>query len=673
MENRGRFSSTWIQQFDTCLKIIPDPDTEEPMPDPLPQILSLQHMCVVLCAIAEDDFEVTTVKLSLLQHLSTVLAANPENAQPFLAAGGIPIMVRAMTVNPQHTQVQAHACCMMEATAKEGEIAQIAFAQADATFALLDALPLLHTECAAQLSAIAALHVQAVYPASLRIMQEEHSLNALLLAMHGMLPRADCIALMARTLSVVVLQAPDVCAAAGKAGVISDLVQALELHHGVADVVTSCMLTLIHLTAHCQCNVEHFKAVDGVKTLFVVLAGHPGNLWPVQKALTLLEGVLKRDEEEMRKTIMDPERIDQLCNMCHLFSTNLDVLPHLIDVFISMCEHDLESGRLGVTMISEKLFESEALCKILKGMRLAFNARNGKFLGRMCKFRKLISLSSELRMSKSVKLLECACCGIEIAVESLQVFLDQKDVITNVIGLISSLVSGNDKLKVKFIDLGGVSAVLEVMKHYKRDERMNVECCRVVDYAAEGQLMSAPTLLKGKDIAMLVIVSTMANLSHCAALQESACSLLIKVAAISAEEAEKLVKIGARNLVQMAQMKHAGNPGIESLANQLLILLVDPNSQNARGGPNGPRGTAGSRARSRSRTRLSTEGSEAARARAEKSRSPVRVNKARRPSRERRMAAAKASTGGGTGHIVGSRVRVRRAARQKMDLEPIFE
>lgn len=253
--------------------------------------------------------------------------------------------------------------------------------------------------------------------------------------------------------------------------------------------------------------------------------------------------------------------------------------------------------------------------------------------------------------------------GIELCLGAFDMIVTERRTTLDALGALGTFLSRRDDCKVKFNNMDGVGEVVKVMTRNPDDEEINIECCKILDFAAEGQLTSA-NMLKEKGGLRTAILSVMSIFSHSASIQENACSVLIKLAAISEKDTEELVNAGAREIVQMVQVNHKGNPAVESLSNQLLAVFVD-----ALECVNG-KVTMEYRIHSRSRI---IENSETVRARALKSRSPILLHNTTRLSAERLMARRR-SSGGSDDAKVPMRVKVTRSAgRQRQNMATACE
>lgn len=663
---RSRYSPSWIQDHKTCLQATGVDPLQNVTIDNLKASINATDL---LRALAANEFANAVGNTTANTRLSDLVTNDETIRTQFVNAGGIPLLTRFMAINIDSAEIQHAACNTLCAIAMHSNNGiQVSLSEAEAIEAIADALKTHTTEKELQAIGIKTLHAHSRYAALCVHIAEEEVLQTLVAAFHAAVAQPNLVTCLADTFTAVASREKDVRMTIGGTGVIQGMLSTLGENSKDKEVARAVTGALACMLEDISENRDCFKTVGGIESLLSVLKVHGKEEKVLYNELIALKVMLSHSKEVRQNIIEGVEWLDHLIP-CIAFPDDVGVFQLGVEILIMLCQHDMDQGRLGAINIGNALVKNDATLMCQKGLVRAIAENRGNLLKIVCQLRRLLVLSDEIRSNP--KIIDCMLQIIKITTTALDKFKDDIDILLEMIELQSAIISGHDNCKAEFINDGGIQSIVNLMKRHRKDEKLNTICCKVLDFSAEGQLATAPTLLKGKEIAVQAILTSVADFAECSALAESALSLLIKVAAISAEDTEKLVACGARTMVQMAQSKHVGNPAIESLANQLLILLVD-NSLTTNNGGNGPRGAKGGmRARSRSRV---IENSESVRARAQKSRSPVRVHRSRRASREQRMAAAKASVGAvDDGKIVGSRVRVRRATRQKFSLEPVLE
>lgn len=617
----SRFSVSWVLSFQTCYN---PGSVAELTDDGVRELLSSADPVVLLQAVTANGFENDSRKSRLYHRLCLIVVDDVSNARTkFVAAGGIPLVTRYMVVNVDEQHVQLSSCRMLAAVSELGDEAQVKIAECEAVEAVVDALTSYAADVNVQRVCIVALHNFSLHPANRSVMHVSSTLLAVVRAFRVVLYHPTYVALAATTIATAVFQDDRSRLIVGENGAIHVLTEALRIHRFKADVQHACNLALQNILFGCPHNISRFKELDGMDALFYGILAHLANPLVVRNALCALNNVLAFDPTVGHSMFSEHRWLILTCSVSKNLSEDMEVAEQVIRIWISFCQYDTSVEKQGVRRLTECVKNSGTSFAILKWMRKSILTQNQRLFGAICRLYDVMSLySGKRRIEPSVTLIKTEK-AIELCILAFEAFEKERRPTLDALSTLSILISGRDDLKIKFNDTDGVEAVVKVMKTNADDENLNVECCRILDIAADGQLLSAKAL-KAKETLCSAVMNCMMNFEDSAAVQENAISVLLKVAASKRNDAIKLVEADVYAVLEAALIKHKENPGVESLASQLLNVLE------AAGESQGSSGTYVSvrdclaQTRSRSRT---IQDSEAVRARALKSRSPILLNK----------------------------------------------
>lgn len=688
-ENReNRYLPNWIEKFETCL----NRKTSSLTPDRKDLLPTSDDVPALLCALATYDFKANTGKLEILSRLCNILLDSPDSREEFLASGGLPIIVQYVTVNSEDVESQIVAYRIMAVIAGHNPTPVDAFVQCEVLDVMVDSAKKFHQNEKFLRAAILLFKSLSSDDNLRKYLQTPNVILSLLEILKSILSEefrllSDPLYVAALTsiLSSLVFQSQLCRSIIAENHVVKTLLKAMADHASVEEVQYSCLLAIQNALYQSPISVACFLNSQGLEMTFSSMATHPGSMRVLKHGLGAILNAVMINNDAKRNVIEKKDFLGQICKL-ECGDNDLEVIKPQISIWFQLCEYDAHSERTGVSNVAQSFDETESIAIISKYLRVAHEKNNVEMFMELCHLQGLLFLATCFRHPKDKNAVEILKEEIEVIVEALESFREVEKLTIPMLELLGSLLSGQDDCKIKFNELSGVINIVSVMKQNRRDVNVNLACCKVLDIAAEGQLAMS-VMLHGKEAVRGAILTCMADFIDNANLTDCVCSLLIKMAVNSKKDASELAQAGARNMVQMAQVKHKGNPAVESLANQLLVLLEDPGADGRPGQPSGPRGTAGQRMRSRSRT---VEDPGSVRARANKSKSPVRAGQGRgtRTLRETRGqsvrmlrkggddATEEKTVGGGNsaqGNDVSSRIRVRRAARQKLALEPVYE
>lgn len=687
VSRRNRLSSDWIEKFDTCLT----GKEKSPACDQGARLSTSDDVPALLCAVAAHDFKANINKLGFLNQLCNVLLDSPDSREEFILSGGLPIIVRYMVVNTEDVKSQTVAYRIIAVLAGHNPTPVDAFVQCEVIEAIADSVKKFHKNEKFLRAAILTFKNLSSNEFLRKHMQTRDVIISLLEVFNTVLSAKYCllseplyVAALTSIISSLVFQSQLCRSIIGENQVVATILQAMMDHSSAEEVQHCCTLAIQNAVYQYPVNAECFLKSYGFDTIFSSMATHSSCKLVLKHGLSAILNVIKLDNDAKRSVINRKEFLDQLCKST-FEDEDLEIMKPKISIWLQLCEFDACSDRTGVSNVANSFVETNSISILPKYLRSAKETNNADMFLELCQLQSLLFLAKNFRQPQDKATVDIFVEEIEIVMEALESFEEVETLTIPMLEFLEGLLSGQDDCKIKFNDMSGVIRIVSVMKQNRRDVNVNLTCCKLLDIAAEGQL-ATPVIIQGKEAVQNAMMTCMADFIDNANMADRVCSLLIKMAVKSKKDAADLVQAGARNMVQMAQVKHKGNPAVESLTNQLLVLLEEPGADGRPGQPSGPRGTAGQRMRSRSRT---VEDPSSVRARANKSKSPVRAGQGRgaRASREPRNQSVRTlrkdneggtenTEGNGSGASdsnVSSRIRVRRAARQKMALEPVYE
>lgn len=616
----SRFAVSWILSFPTCYS----PESTAGLTDDQVNILKTSADPVALLkAITTNGFENDCRKSLLYDHLCSVIVDDIDSSRSkFVAAGGIPLTTHYMVINIEDKQIQLSSCRMLAAVAELGDEAQNSIAECEVVEAVVDASSSHATDIDIQRVCIVALHNFSLHPANRSVMHVTSTLVAVLKAFRVVLYLPTYVVLAATTLATAVFRDDRSRLIVGENGAVDVITEALRAHRSKADVQQACNLALQNVMFGCPHNLSRFKELDGMDALFYGILAHLANPFVVKSALYALYNFVVFDPAAAHTMIAEQRWLILTCSVSKNMGKDLEIADQIIRLWISICLYDASVEKQGILYLSECIKSTGTSSTILKWMRNSIWTHNQRLFGAICRLYDVMSLSlGKRRVEPSLTLINTEK-AIGLCILAFGAFENERRAILDALSALSILISGCDEFKNRFNEMDGVEAVIKVMRMNMVDEDINIEGCRILDIAAEGQLLS-PKELKGKEALCCAVLNCMMNFVDSAAIQENAISVLVKVSACSGVDVVHLVQADVYAMLKMALMKHKENPGVESLAGQLMTILEAANESESSEKYVSVQDWAAEK-RSRSRT---IQNSEAVRARAFKSRSPVVLNK----------------------------------------------
>lgn len=452
----------------------------------------------------------------------------------------------------------------------------------------------------------------------------------------------------------------------GELGAIARFTNCLDIHSTSSKVVTQLAFGIRNLVWECPLNLKRVSQAHTIEVMLNILSMHRECIEVVTQILGVFANIVSADSSIRCNMLREKTFFLDMFHILSFFVAESELCATLCFVLFTIAEHDLQHERHYAKTIAHHCKEIEGYKGIISSLEHAIFNKNKDALAKICHLIHVFCVSEEFRRDIG------RANVLDLPVKALQesVFDDEIS-ISKLLCCIRGIVSGNDEAKLMFRELDGFPITLEIMKRHNKSLMVILKCTQVLDNTADGQLRTTEQLLDRKDEVAKELQAAMSKFPECANLQENACSILVKIASISREEASRLMQAGVLRSVELAKSSNAGNPGVESLANQLLSLLMDTSSR--REGRRNARGNASTRLRSRSRT---VESSNRPRSRADTSKSPDRIMKQARCATGTAKMKQRMVKGAGNLQKQSSESSVthsKRSTRNKLSLEPVYE
>eukprot|EP00178_Gracilaria_changii_P008724 TRINITY_DN261_c0_g1_i1.p2 TRINITY_DN261_c0_g1~~TRINITY_DN261_c0_g1_i1.p2 ORF type:complete len:579 (+),score=75.11 TRINITY_DN261_c0_g1_i1:1019-2755(+) len=452
------------------------------------------------------------------------------------------------------------------------------------------------------------------------------------------------------------------------------LTQVMRNHLSSVAVQKSIVRALRNAVWNSDVNCEQIRNSNTLHVLFQLMNMYSNHHDLMEEILACICNVVALNNESREEILTTSLYLEQLMSEWRNNIKNCS-LSNLIGLILVHLISESHLGRMGIKIVVQtygKLQEPSTLCQSL---RHALFAQDENLIATLAKLTYFLGYAEEFRGTI------CQTSCIRNFLQALELTIGNTGTLLSILQAVESLLSGEDDAKKMFNeanDPNGVSVVIGVMEAHKGDELVTETCCRILDNAADGQLYTADKLVRNKELLGKAVITAMADYPRNVLIQEHACLLLIKIASTHTSAGELLVRLGAKNVVDMARHSHSSHPSISPLANHLLTLLAKRSpSREGRRMEDGPK-IASSRLRSRSRT---VDHSGRSRSRAERNRSPVNMLlSGRRALAAAQKLTCESSHGGEltsmrSSDVAGVRplINNRRSDRRKMKLEPVLE
>jgi hypothetical protein len=402
----------------------------------------------------------------------------------------------------------------------------------------------------------------------------------------------------------------------GAAGGVEAIIVAMKTYPTKLTLQAHACFALRNLVWKCPQNRAIMLRHDADTLLMATMEAFPKIPGLQDQALVAIESLVEEDiralqlmvpTDSLRKPIQF-----LIMSTLRVFTNNKSIVANALSLLLTVCEVAKINRMALIKQVAELPSAGNIICASIRDTAV----RSFASVLDVVSLLKLLCVVSSFQRSVASAggiplLLDCLEQYIETNAESCGELFD---------GL-NAIVSGSDENKRSFNSAcNGVSRVSSIMLKHPHIENVQLLGCNLLDNISNGQHEATAENMSNRQDAMKAVIAAMASYPMAAKLQEYGCSVMIKVAASTPEDSNELVHAGANPIVEKARTSHAGNPAVESLANQLLTLLVSSDSsREGRGGV--ARGNASVRLRSRSRA---VEKGARSRSRMDNSKSPVK-------------------------------------------------
>jgi hypothetical protein len=533
-------------------------------------------------------------------HIRAILAAvekNPGGQTVLRASGGLALVVHAMALHVSVDEVQAAGCRLLDEAAEDDNAVQDAIGQCEGIDAILEAMTEHRRVLAVQDAAASALRSLTWAEGNRKTMLRHGAIQDLVEAMRlhpgSALLQEHAVGTIAHT----VFGSEDGRKVCGRVGGVQAIVKAMQTYPDAVSLQAQCCLALRNLSWQCKENHVLMQEHDADDQIMMAMIRFPRIPGVQDQALAAISNLMLHDEQMIKKFLFGVDGKASLPTLIfaalHTFSANLSIVRNAQTLLINLCD-DNNAGHL--TTLRHVASQPNAAKVVLRAVATR-EVRNVVTAANAAKLMKVLCLVDEFQVDvRSQDGLAAFLACVEQFAEG-----NAEETCTILEG-INSVCSGNDESKALFNQLGGVAKLSALMLQLPSSPLFQERCCMLLDNISNGQFEATAENMSDRPEAMRSVLAAMILYPQSASLQEHACSVMIKVAASSEEDSNELCAAGAKPVVEKARAQHAGNPAVESLANQLLTLLVPTNDGSREGRGVTPRGSSSARLRSRSRT-----------------------------------------------------------------------
>lgn len=569
-------------------------------------------------ALVQDvqDHELVAKHLAKLKEL----AKDDSKAQEIiLQCAGLPVVLHVMAWNQTCAEPQIQGCLLIAILAADNDDVQEYIGSLHGIDSVLDAMSNHGSDSAVQDAASQALRALTWSATNRQVMARHGALQDLVSAMRGHPNDGNLQEHLACTAAHVVYGNPDSRLLFGKVGGVTAILDAMRRHPDNVLLQAQCCFAIRNLSWDCPENHSLMHQGDADDLLMTAMERFPKIPGLQDQALAALGNLMFHDDETFRQTVerKHSKTLQALVFAAlQTFRSNPSIILNAQRLLINL----VELGRGNHEQGFEEMATTEAAASSMLRPVASRSDRTGQTT---------INVSLLIQQFCTVDAFRDQVCkgkGIEILLDSTEQYveIDQNVSVASVEALIA-IMSGSDEAKRLFNECSGVLRISEVMEKCRDAEALQTQACSLLDNVSNGQEEATADRMMNKEEAVKSVIEAMTAFPNAASLQEHGCSLMIKIAATNHANTAMLNAAGAVPVVERARALHSGNHSIESLANQLLLLLVVTDSP--RGGRGAtPRGSASSRLRSRSRA---VEKGARSRSRMDRSKSPGKNRRTR--------------------------------------------
>lgn len=553
-----------------------------------------------LAQVYEDDPEMHAQQVI---RISKAVEKNAGAKTFVLLSGCIALISHIMAVHRSSAKVQTSGCHLLELVAEDSDQIQNRIGGWEGIDAVLDAMTTHIDNVEVQTAASGALRTLTWAERNRETMLRHGAMQDLVQSMTTHLENAKLQEHVSGTIAHVVFGNHDSKKLCGTVGGVKAILDAMHKHPDVVSLQAQCCFALRNLSWDCKENHALMHEIKASDLIADAMRRHPRIPGIQDQGLAALSNLLFRDvmtyEESLEESsnaskqgLGDHSLQGLAFSALQSFSKNISIVRHAQSLLINLCDQLRTDHSKELQGIATHPNAAKLICKTayIEGAVVEIPKNASKLMKVMCPVDDFLVGVRENG-------------GLEVLLLALDIFVEghPNDAAVIIEGL-NAACSGSDESKSMFNKLGGVGKVAAHMLKVPKCEKFQERCCALLDIVSNGQFEATAINMENRPDAIRSVLAAMVIYIDSASLQEHGCSVMIKVAAASESDSNELCEVGAKPVVEKARSTHHGNPAVESLANQLLTLLV-PNGDTSREGRGvTPRGNASSRLRSRSRT-----------------------------------------------------------------------
>lgn len=511
-------------------------------------------------------------------------------------SGGLAVALHVMAVCIHDPDVQVAGCELLEKEAEDTDAVQDMVGEVEGIDAILEAMTHHQDIVAVQDAAAFALRSLAWGEG-----------NRKTIVRHGAMH--DLVESLRRHTESPLLQEHIICTIAhsvykneegrttcGKVGAVQAIVNTMKQYPDVVSLQAQCCFALRNLSWECPENTALMLEHSAGDQLLASLIRFPRIPGVQDQALAAMSNFMVRELESVKTALGDERRVvlTVIFNALILFVGNPSIIRHAKLLLVNLADAGKTAG---LTTGLKQIATFPDAAKIIMRLISSKETRTISAASNTAKLIKSLAVvdefQAEVRRRGGISLF-LGCLGQFAASDSAKC--------CNVLEGLNAICSGSDEAKAEFNKVGGVAQIAALMLELPNEDLFQEGCCMVLDNISNGQFEATAENMTDRAEAMRSVVAAMILYPKSAPLQEHACSVMIKVAATSHKDSNSLCALGARLVVEKARAEHSGNPAVESLANQLLTLLVPSGDRSREGRGQTPTGSSSARLRSRSRT-----------------------------------------------------------------------
>lgn len=583
--NRRRLEERWMAAFMNA----EEKHEEEAKAKGVGDVYDLIH------GLATSDGEATSVAAAL-NNIGDLVGKSHLGKAFVRECGGLAVAIHRMAVCIEDENVQIAGCHLLEKIAEDDHQVQDLVGSLEGIDVILDAMTRHRNVIPVQDAASFALRSLTWGESNRRTIVRHGAMQDLVeaLRVHENSPMLHEHIIC--TIAHAVFGNEDGRKVCGNVGAVEAIVGTMRNFPTVVSLQAQCCFAFRNLSWKCRENVARMHENDVEDEIVATLSRFSRIPGIQDQGLAALSNIFGIDSEPLRRDVPDCKKdlVTVVFKALKTFSSHESITRHAQNLLRTMSEISKASGNSAV--LKNILTYPDAAKIILRPITCEKTRTLGSVLIASKILRSIGSLDgmqAEIRSNG----------GIGIVLECLEQFAKiDVDKAPHILEGLVAICSGSDESKKAFNESAGVAKISALMLVYPDQQMLQEMCCMLLDNISNGQFEATASNMTCRIEAIRSVVAAMISYPKSASLQEHACSVMIKVAATSQKDSDDLCSLGARPVVEKARLEHSGNPAVESLANQLLTLLIPSGSDGREGRGQTPQGSSSSRLRSRSRT-----------------------------------------------------------------------